>query len=133
MNLIYPACFYPFSKGNGYTVVVPDLPGCVTEWSSLEEAIQMGIDVACGWILTSIEDGEELPKPSNLKNIELEYDNGFVNYLVLNIDEYAKSYGNTSIKKTLSIPNWLNTLAEKQNINFSQVLQTALKQKLGIE
>lgn len=49
------------------------------------------------------------------------------------MDEYRKKHNNKSIKKTLTIPAWLNTIAEKENVNFSQVLQEALKEKLGID
>lgn len=57
MKLIYPAIFYPFEEGNGYTVIVPDLPGCVTEGDTLAEAILMGTDAASGWVLDELEDG----------------------------------------------------------------------------
>lgn len=51
MKLIYPAIFTPCIESNGFTVVVPDLAGCVTEGNDLENAIEMGIDAASGWIL----------------------------------------------------------------------------------
>ena len=131
-KLIYPACFYPWEDNNGYTVVVPDLKGCVTEGDSLENAIEMAVDVASGWILDEIENNKEIPSPSNIQDIELEYENGFSTYIVLDIDEYERTHSKKSVKKTLSIPNWLNTLAERENINFSQALQESLKSKLNL-
>lgn len=128
-KLIYVACFYPNEDEKGYTVEIPDLKGAVTEGRDLEEAIEMAIDCASGWILTSIEIGEDIPKATKIDKIKLEYDNGFKNYIILDIDEYAKTHGNKAIKKTLSIPNWLNTIAEKENANFSQILQEALKER----
>jgi predicted RNase H-like HicB family nuclease len=68
MKLIYPAIFYPCEEG-GYTVNVPDLPGCVTEGDTLAEAMLMGIDAASGWILGEIEEGEPVPQPSSIENI----------------------------------------------------------------
>ena len=57
-KLIYPACFYPGEDDEiGFTVIFPDLPGAITQGDSLEEAFDMAIDCASGWILTSIEEG----------------------------------------------------------------------------
>lgn len=91
----------------------------------------MAEDAALGWLLTSIENNEEIPVPSDLKDIKLENENGFKNLLLLDIDKYTEKYGSKkSVKKTLSIPNWLNARAEKIGINFSQVLQEALLKKI---
>lgn len=133
MKLIYPACFYPCEDG-GYTVVFPDLPGCVTEGDTLSEAIDMAIDAASGWLLTSVEENASLPKASEVKNvIPNEYDNGFVSVISIDLDEYSKKYGDRAVKKTLTIPAWLNTMAEEKHINFSAVLQEALKARLGLQ
>ncbi len=130
-KLIYPACFYPADEGEeGYTVVIPDLPGAVTEGDTIEEAMEMAIDCASGWILTSIEEGEEIPKASKIKNVHLEDKNGFKSYIILDIDEYARTHGSKAVKKTVTLPNYLNTLAERANINFSEVLQEGLKERL---
>lgn len=128
MKLYYPAIF--IRDDDGYTVEFPDLPGCVTQGDNFEEAFEMAQDAASGWILTSIEDGEEVQSPSPIDAID--GNGGYVNYIPLDIDEYAKQYSTKSIKKTLSIPQWLNTLAERAEINFSQELQRALKERLGL-
>lgn len=128
MKLYYPAIFIPY--GTSYTVEFPDLPGCITQGDSLEEAFEMAEDAACGWILTSIEDGEAIPSPSRIRTVESP--EGFVNYVTLDIGEYAKQFSTKAIKKTLTIPEWLNRLAERQGINFSQELQNALKVRLGL-
>lgn len=126
MKLVYPACFYEEEDG-GYSVDIPDLLGCCTQGSTLEEALEMAQDAALGWILTAIEDNEEIPAPSDIKDIELENENGFKNLLLLDIDKYTEKYGTKkAVKKTLSIPEWLNVRAEKLGVNFSKVLQEAL-------
>jgi len=131
MKLIYPALFYEDNETHTFTVIFPDLPGCVTQGDTIEEALEMAEDAASGWILTSIEDDEEVPKPSkDYKKFNDE--EGFLIFVPLNIEEYAKKHSNKSVKKTLTIPQWLNTLAEKENINFSQLLQIALKKELGL-
>ena len=62
MKLIYPAIFTPCKEKDGYTVVVPDLPGCITEGNTLIEAIDMGTDAASSWILGELEEGKLIPK-----------------------------------------------------------------------
>lgn len=125
MKLVYPAAFYPCEEG-GYTVVVPDLPGCVTEGGSLAEAIRMGEDAASGWVLTELENGKDIPAASQIGDIHPEEKDGFVSLLSLDMDDYAEKYGKKAVRKNLTIPAWLNTFAEKQQVNFSQVLTDAL-------
>jgi predicted RNase H-like HicB family nuclease len=93
MKLIYPAIFYPWDDEPGYTVEVPDLPGCVSEGATLAEAIFMGTDAASGWVLTELEDGKPVPKASALQDIHPDA-GGFVSMLVLDMDVYGEKYGN---------------------------------------
>lgn len=126
MKLIYPAVFKPFSdQSGGYVVEFPDLPGCVTEGKDLKQAIEMGIDAASGWILGELEDGEQIPPASNYSEITTEK-GCMLNMLLLDIDSYEEKYGEKSVRKNLTIPAWLNTFAEKNNINFSKILQDSL-------
>ena len=132
MKLIYPACFYPCEEG-GYTVIFPDLPGCTTEGDTLSEAVEMAIDAASGWLLDEVENNKSIPQASDIKSvIANEYEDGFVSLISTDLDEYSKKLGNKAVKKTLTIPAWLNTIAEKENINYSQILQEGLKKRLGI-
>ena len=93
MKLIYPAIFKPFSDGSGgYVVEFPDLPGCVTEGKNLEDAYEMAIDAASGWVLGELEDGEQIPKASEYKDVVA--DNAcMVNMMLLDIDSYNEKYG----------------------------------------
>ena len=126
-KLLYPACFYPCEEQEGYTVVVPDLPGCVTQGGSLIDAVSMAVDAASGWILDEMEDGNPIPPASNVEDVQAdERPGGFVNLIVLDMDAYAEKYGEKAVRKNLTIPAWLNTYAEANNINFSRVLQDAL-------
>lgn len=127
MKLVYPAVFIPCIEKEGYTVEVPDLPGCVTEGKDLVDAIEMGVDAASGWVLGELEEGNNIPAPSLRKeNIKLEDPESFVSMLVLDMDAYAEKYGDKTVRKNITIPAWLNTYGEKNNINFSRVLQDAL-------
>ena len=126
MKFVYPACFYP--EGNGqYAVVVPDLNDAATYGNSLEDAIEMATDLISGLLLESVQDNETLPKASNVKDITLENENGFVSLIAVDLTEYERLHGNKAVKKTLTIPAWMNTLAEKEGLNFSFILQEALK------
>lgn len=131
MKYIYPACFYLEENGQ-YSVIFNDLDGIATYGNDLNDAVDMATDLLCTWIFEYKKDKKELPQPSNPKCVKLEYDNGFVNLIVADIDAYTAKR-KKSVKKTLTIPEWLNEMSEKENINFSQVLQTALKEKLNIE
>lgn len=131
MKYIYPARFCP-EEGGQYSVIFPDLDGIATYGNDLEDAINMATDLLCVWILACKKDKEELPKPSNAKEVELQEENEFVNLIVADIEAYIAK-NNKSVKKTLSIPAWLNELAENEGINFSQELQKALKEKLNIK
>lgn len=129
MKLVYPACFY--KEQSGYSVIVPDLLGCCTQGETLDEAIQMAEDAALGWLLTALEENEKIPEPTEIKNVKLEYENGFVSLLLLDISAYSEKYGSRkSVKKTLTIPAWLNERAERMEINFSKTLQDALIKKI---
>lgn len=125
MKLVYPACFYPCEGKNGYTVVIPDLPGCVTEGDTLADAILMGTDAASGWLLDELEDGHELPSPSDIKDIRPDAD-GIVNLLVLDMDAYAEKYGKKAVRKNLTIPAYMNTYIESHGLSLSQVAQNAI-------
>ena len=123
MKLVYPAIFTPFDEGNGFTVEVPDLPGCVTEGDNLVEAIEMGADAASGWILGEIEDGNSFPAAS----MALEAPAGsFVNLLVLDMDSYAEQYGSKAVRRNITVPAWLDTYAQKNHLSLSKVVQDSL-------
>jgi len=95
----------------------------------LLEAIEMGTDAASGWVLSEIEENKEIPKPSSIENIKTEDPNSFVNIIVIDMDSYSQKYSKKSVRKNLTIPQWVNTLAEKHDANFSQLLQEAIVEK----
>lgn len=130
-KLFYPAVFTEAENGKGYTVQFPDLPECITEGETIEEAYEMAFD-ALGLVLSYKEDTkQEFPKPSNHVDIVLE-DKQFISLMDFDMGAYKRKVGSKAVKKTLSIPSWLNEEAEKTHINFSAVLQAALKEQLGV-
>lgn len=130
MKLVYPAIFTPFDDGTGYTVEFPDLPGCVTEGDSLGNAIFMATDAASGWVLTELEDGNEAPKESDIESVKAP-EGSFVSLVALDMDAYAEKYGKKAVKKTLTIPAWMETYVEKHKISCSEVLQKALDEMIS--
>lgn len=132
MKYIYPVCIYP-GDNSGYTVIVPDLPGCVTEGETIAEALEQAVDAASGWVLDELEEGRNAPGPSAVEDTKAdEYAGGFVSVVMLDIDAYAEKYGSKAVRKNCTIPAWLNTAAEKAHLNFSQVLQNALQEQLHL-
>jgi predicted RNase H-like HicB family nuclease len=126
IKLYYPAIFHP--EKTGYSVTVPDIDGCFSEGDTLEEAIEMTCD-AIGLCLE--ECGENYPVPSNPADIKTE-PGDFVSLVPFDLLQYRRKHDTRAVKKTLTIPSWLNVIAEENHINFSSVLQTALKEQLHI-
>ena len=125
MKLVYPAIFYPCENDSGYTVEIPDLPGCVSQGVDLADAIAMGIDAASGWVLDEMEDNNPIPQATPIGSLNPKV-GGFVSLLALDMDSYAQKYSTKAVRKNLTIPAWLNTFAEKNGLNISHVLQNAL-------
>lgn len=127
-NYFYPAIFTYDEKDKCYMVDFIDLKGCSTYGKTIEEAYLMAQD-AMGLFLSDLE---TFPKPTiPYNNIKLN-SNQFISIIEIDLLEYRKKYSNIAVKKTLTIPTWLNTIAEKHDVNFSQLLQKALKKELKI-
>lgn len=124
---------FDHSDGNSVTVRFPDLPGCETFGDTAEEAHTSAREALEGFMLELETDGDAIPEPSSLDAIIAQAD---PNEAAADVQVYmplvrgAAAY--KSVKKTVTLPKWLNDEAENQRLNFSQVLQEALKQSLSI-
>jgi predicted RNase H-like HicB family nuclease len=127
---VYPAIFT--SENVGYSVRFPDVPGCYTEGDTIAEAIEMAKDALNLTLYGAEEDGDVINPPSDIRSIKVN-DNEFVSLIACDTIEYRRYFDNKAVKKTLTIPNWLNVMSERANVNFSAVLQEALIEKLNIE
>lgn len=125
---IYPAIFHKEEVG-GYSVTFPDLPGCNTEGNDLAEALYMAQDALGLYLYSLKQDKEPLPQAMRPELLILDKDS-FVTLVEWDEAAYLKRTSNKAVKKTLTIPEWMNTIAEEKNINFSQTLQEALLEKL---
>lgn len=124
----YPAVFH--QEQDGFTVTFHGLEGCVTEGDTLEEAYEMAID-ALGLYMQNQDGTFAFPVASNPKDIHVN-DDEFVVLIEFDEAEYRKMHDNKAVKKTLTIPSWLNSAAERNNINFSAILKEALIDRLGL-
>lgn len=126
---IYPAIF-DFDD-DGITVTFPDLPGCITCGDNQEEALKNAKEVLELYMYSLEEDKEDIPEPSSVFDVQLEKSQIIVliEIWMIPVRDQMK---NKCIKKTLTIPKWLNDIAIKNNVNFSAILQSALKDYLGI-
>ena len=120
---IYPAIFT--KEDEGYSVVFPDLESCYTQGDTLEDAMEMAEDVL-SLVLYEYEKKQRIiPLPTSIKEIETS-EREIVSLVMGDTMEYRKRYNNKAVKKTLTIPEWLNEEASALGVNFSQVLQEAL-------
>lgn len=127
-RLFYPAVFHKAEEG-GFWVTFPDIPECMTQGDDMQAAYEMAVD-SLGLSLSTMEDnGETIPKASSLDEVDPE--DGTLVIIEFDMAEYRRKNSSRAVKKTLSIPEWLNEAAIRENINFSQILQEALMTKLG--
>lgn len=128
MKKAYPIILTPDS--DGYTVYIPDF-NANTQGNDLAEAIEMARD-AIGIIGIDMEDDKKaLPEPSSTANFKVN-ENELVSLVDVDFSEYRRKNEMKVVKKNCTLPSWLCYEAEKANINFSQVLQSALKKELNI-
>lgn len=126
----YPAIFTP-EKDGGFSINFPDLEGCYTCGDNLVDSLAMAEDVLALVLYGYEKDGREIPTPSKKTAISLSEDE-FVNYIACDTLEYRKMYNSRAVKKTLTIPEWLNEAAMAMDLNFSQILQEALLSKIKV-
>jgi predicted RNase H-like HicB family nuclease len=129
MKYAYPACFYQ-EGDKRYSVVFADFE-LATYGNDLADAMYMAADAAAGRILSMLNDGEKLPEPSNIKKVKPDDSSGFVSMVCIDLDSLKANHDESLVKKTLTIPSWLNKAAEKKQINFSSTLKEALIEKIA--
>ena len=129
MKYVYPVIFYPDNGAVGITV--PDLPGCHTFGTDTADALLMAKDAIEMWLWDAENKDEDIPVATPINDIEI-IKNQQLTLVAADTDEWRKAYDTKAVKKTLSIPSWLNARAEKANAPFSQILQEGLKEYLNV-
>ena len=128
-KLFYPALFHKSEEG-GFWISFPDFPECFTEGDDMKQAYEMTVEALGLALVNRKEEKEEIPDPSDLDKIQNE--DGTIVIVEFDMLEYQRKHNSKAVKKTLSIPEWLNEEAVSMGVNFSQVLQEALLSKLNI-
>ena len=142
MKVVYPVCV--FQTNENYLVYVPDLDTNNTCGDTIEEALYMAQDLIASYILEDLEDitNNKIPKQSNLNDIDIkevqkyweiedkDIISSFKTLVLVNLDDFIQKWSSKSVRKNLTIPQWLNAKAESLNLNFSQVLQEALLERI---
>ena len=131
MKYTYTAIF-TLEENGLYSVTFPDLQGCYTSGNDMADAIYMAQDVLCLSLYDMEQDKKTIPLASKPQEIKVG-ENQFTSVIAVDTETYRRYYENKAVKKTLTIPMWLNERAERANINFSGALQEALKSQLQIQ
>lgn len=121
---VYPAIFHPNEDGT-FTVTFPDLPGCISEGKTLGNAMYMAQAAISQWVEYLTDKKQGIPSASDLKNIKTETDE-FVNLI------RAEVRDNHAVKRTVSIPKWMDDRVVEAGLSLSRVLQDALKDRLNV-
>lgn len=129
-NYIFPAVFS--YDEDGISIEFPDLQGCLSCAKTDEDALYMAKDALRGWLLVAEQYDDPIPDPLKLSEI-ITNENEKAVLIEVCLATHRDAYNNRSVKKTLTLPAWLNDLAEKENINFSFLLQQALKEQMKLK
>lgn len=130
MKMVYPVVFTELQSESGYSAFVPDF-NINTQGETLAEAIEMARDAIglCG--IDMQDDKKNLPTASTFVDIKAE-DDQIVSMVDIDFDAYRRANERRAVRKNVTLPSWLNDAAEKAGINFSSVLQVALKDMLNV-
>lgn len=126
-KLFYPAVFHKAEEG-GFWVSFPDIPECLTQGEDMAQAYEMAVDALGLALVSRTNENQSIPEPSQPDTINT--NDGFLVVVEFDMLAYKKRTNSKAVKKTLSIPEWLNEEASSMGINFSQVLQEALITKI---
>lgn len=122
--LLYPAIFTP--DGDYITVIFPDVPEAITQGKDTQEAYEMAVEV----LGFALEDYKDYPQASTVSDLKEKYPNADIALIGIDMLTYMRKYHSNKVRKNVTIPEYLNDLAEDKNINFSQLLTEALELKL---
>ena len=125
MKYTYTAVFDPIEDGSGYYCRMPDLEGCITTGKSIDDAIDMITDAASLWLVCAEDENSPIPEPSPQDQLHCE-PGGFISMIKIDTLKYRELTDNHAVRKNVSLPSWMATLADKKKINCSQVLQDSL-------
>ena len=127
---IFPGVFI-YKKGGDIGIYFPDLDGCVSSGDNEQMASHNAKEALSLHLYGMEQDNDPIPEPSSIVNIVLNEDERLI-FVEVFMPPFRAKQSNKFVKKTLTIPQWLNIEAERAGVNFSQLLQASLKEHLGI-
>ena len=130
MKYTYTATFVPFEDLTGFYARIPDLPGCVTTGTSLEDAIDQIKDAASLWLVSAEDHNDPIPAPTPQNEIHPD-EPAIFSLIQVDTIAYRAATDTRAVRKNVSLPAWMVQLAEKRNINCSQLLQDSLLAKFS--
>ena len=141
MFVSYPAVFLKDVKSDAYTILFPDLPGCISCGNDVKNALYMANDALGCFLFDDYSKLEDMPKSSLLEDINLEdfieeglsLEGSFKSYVGLDLTDYVKKHEKKTVKKNVTIPSYLNEMGKASKINFSKLLTEALEREFEIE
>ena len=129
----YPARFTPYNDDGDYWVVhFPDLEDCMTNAETLEETIEQAHNVLEDYMALLERDGQAIPKPTPYEDVKAE-NNEIVQLVVAPMAAARRRWDESTVKKTLTLPRWLDEMGQQAGFNFSQILQEGLRKRLHIQ
>ena len=120
---VYPAVFHPNDDGT-FTVLYPDLPGCISEGKDLANAMAMAQSALAQWVEYLTDNKAAIPAPSRVRDVACSGDE-FVTLIRAEIRD------SRAVKRTVSIPKWMDEQVAASGLSLSRVLQDALRDRLG--
>ena len=139
MKLIYPAIFYKDKESSGYSIIFPDIHTGATCCDSVSEGYYMAEDFLGCSLYDDYIEGNHMPKATRFEDVKIEDDEysdmdlSFKTMIDIDMDDYIRRTSSKTIKKTVTIPSYLNEMAKASDINFSRVLTDGLKRELNIK
>jgi len=127
---VYPVIFSPLEEG-GYCIYAPDIKGCTTEADNLAEGITKIRDGLCGMLYMMERDNQPIPNPTDIAHVKHE-EGDIITLVDAPLTEYRRRFGSKAVRRTISIPEWLDELATGAGLSLSQVTQEALRVKLNV-
>lgn len=129
MKYVYPALFVV--EDDGIIVTFPDLDDTFTDGATMQEAFENAEDVLNLMLWNREEEKEEIPLPSQPEQITVPQ-GATLAMIKADTLAYRKIHDTKTIRRSITIPSWLDTLARERNINFSQLMQNAIRRECGI-
>ncbi|MHC3682580.1 type II toxin-antitoxin system HicB family antitoxin [Streptococcus suis] len=134
MKYNYLALFKADKENGGYSISFPDFPGAFSEADNLSEAIFNAREVLEIYTVMFEDEGKEFPKPSSFKALasNLASDDDVIQAISVDTELVRERERSKIVNKTVTLPSWLVEVGKENKVNFSQLLQKAIREELQV-